>query len=174
MKNLNEKIKLGIGTTILCTTMIMLEQYKSALYIFIIGVALILILDLFEYIKKKKYLNSKIYQIDTMTGIEFENLLKYHFSNLGYKVKTTPTSSDYGADLILKNDESKIVVQAKRYKNKVGIKAVQEIIGAIGYYEADKGMVVTNSYFTTNAINLAKSNDIELWDRNKLIEVFKV
>lgn len=126
-----------------------------------------------KYKKRKKYLNSKIYEIDKMSGLEFEELLSEFFKSQGYKVSLTKQSNDYGADLILQKNKSKIIVQAKRYKNKVGIKAVQEIIGAIGYYEADKGMVVTNSYFTTNAINLAKSNNIELWDRSKLTEMFK-
>ena len=75
------------------------------------------------------------------------------------------------ADLILKKDGEKIVVQAKRYSNKVGIEAVQQIIGAKEYYKATKGMVVTNSFFTPNAVKLASSSNIELWDRNKLLNI---
>ena len=33
------------------------------------------------------------------------------------------------------------------------------------------GIVVTNSYFSQNAIELAKKIGIELWDRNKLNEI---
>lgn len=127
-----------------------------------------------DYKKRKQYLNSRIHEIDTMRGNEFEELLKAHFEKQGYKVMLTPASNDYGADLVLIKDNSKIVVQAKRYKDKVGNKAIQEVNGAIGYYKASAGMVITNSYFTSNAENLAKANNITLWDRRKLIEQFQI
>jgi len=53
----------------------------------------------------------------------------------------------------------------------VGVEAIQQVIGAIKYYDANKGMVVTNSSFTENAYDLANSNGIELWDRKKLIGI---
>jgi restriction system protein len=71
----------------------------------------------------------------------------------------------------LHKDGSKIVLQAKRYTAKVGISAVQQITAAKSYYGANTGIVVTNNYYTGNAIELAECNDIELWDRNKLIQI---
>ncbi|WP_139355939.1 restriction endonuclease [Clostridium felsineum] len=119
-----------------------------------------------------KYLNSSINIVDKMTGEEFEEFLKAHFEKLGYKVELTPKTGDYGADLVLNRNGSKTVVQAKRWMNKVGIEAVQQVIGARAYYKVDKCLVVTNNYFTPNAINLAESNkDVELWDRKELISM---
>lgn len=109
-----------------------------------------------------------------MTGIEFEEFLKAHFQSLGYRVTLTQASHDYGADLILSRNGEKTAVQAKKYSDKVGIKAVQEISGAVGYYGADKAMVITNSYFTSSAVQLAKSNAVELWDRTQLIQRFQI
>lgn len=109
-----------------------------------------------------------------MNGVEFENCCIEHFKKLGYSAQPTPTSGDYGADIILKKGGRKTVVQCKRYKGKVGVSAVQEVIGAKGYYKADSAMVVTNSYFTPNAVNLAKANDVELWDRSQLVKSFKL
>ena len=109
-----------------------------------------------------------------MTGEEFENLLKAHFEDIGYKVELTPKSNDYGADLVLKDNREKIVVQAKRYKNKVGNKAVQEIVSAKPFYSADKAMVVTNSFYTKNATNLARANDVILWNRKDLQKKFNL
>ena len=62
------------------------------------------------------------------------------------------------------------MVQAKRSKNPVGIKAVQEVAGAVRHYKGNKGRVITNNRFTENAYKLAKSNEVELWDRKELIE----
>lgn len=109
-----------------------------------------------------------------MPGIEFEDYLATHFRKSGYKVSTTPKSNDYGADLILKRNGETVIVQAKRYKEKISNSAVQEVMGAIGYYNADRGMVVTNSFFTVNATELAKRCNVELWDRNTLIHKFKI
>ena len=120
---------------------------------------------------RNKYLKSGINLVDQMKGVEFEKLLKAHFEKMGYSVKLTNASNDYGADLLLRKGTYCIAVQAKRYSPKVGIKAVQEIASSLNHYGASKGIVVTNSYYTKNAIELAKTNSIELWDRDKLLDV---
>lgn len=121
--------------------------------------------------KKKAYQDrlrrSGIHDIDKMDGVQFERYLEALFKKLGYKATGTKASNDYGADLVLINQD-KIVVQAKRHKNKVGIKAVQEIISAKAYYKAQQAWVVTNSHFTKQAINLAQSSDVKLIDREQL------
>lgn len=66
-----------------------------------------------------------------MSGSEFEEYLLAHFGKLGYKGKLTKTTNDYGADLIVKKKKEVIVIQAKRHKSKVGIKAVQEIVSNV-------------------------------------------
>ena len=124
--------------------------------------------------KKKRYLKSSIRKIDAMSGEDFERLLATHFEKAGYKVTLTPTSNDYGADLILKKKGKTTVLQAKRYKGKVSNSAIQEIVAAMPYYNADHAMVVTNSYFTNNAKVLAEANQVELWDRTQLIKNFHV
>ena len=120
--------------------------------------------------KKKCLIDSSLYTIDIMDGEEFEKYLELGFRELGYAVKLTPKGKDYGADLILHKDGVTIAVQAKREERPVGISAVQEVTSAIKYYNADKGMVITNNYFTSYAYNLARANEIELWDRKKLID----
>ena len=93
---------------------------------------------------------------------------------MGYKVKTTPRTNDYGADLILTKDGDKIVVQAKRWNDPVGNSAVQEVVAAKAYYKANRAMVVTNSYFTSNARSLAHVNNVELWDRSNLVKKLEI
>lgn len=160
--------------TKLKVTMISLKEHFLFIIILFVGFlfCIIFIKILFKkYLKRKtkmKYLNSPISKVDIMEGIEFEHFLKHHFEALGYNVKETNATNDYGADLLLKSFNKIIVVQAKRYKANVGIKAIQEICAAVPYFKATKGIVVTNSHFTKNAIQLAKANNIELIDREKL------
>lgn len=110
-------------------------------------------------------------RVDLMSGEQFEEFLAECFQRLGYDVKTTPKTNDFGADLILTKDDRKTVIQAKRYKSKVGNSAVQEVVAAIQYYGAKEAIVVTNSQFTSNARELAKVNNVQLWEREQLIDL---
>ena len=106
--------------------------------------------------------------LDSMNGYEFEEFLKILFEKMGYKVEHTALSGDQGADLILSKFGEKVVVQAKRYSDKVSNTAIQEATAAIKHYGADRGMVVTTGEYTPSARELAESNNIELIDRAKL------
>lgn len=119
---------------------------------------------------EQKLLQSDIYQVDSMGGTTFEDYLTTILRAKGYTVQQTPTSGDYGADLILSAEGFNIAVQAKRYSEKVGIKAVQEISSAKNYYGVDECWVITNNYFTAPAINLADANGVKLIDRDQLVD----
>lgn len=119
--------------------------------------------------KNRRYAKAGIKDIDKLNGEAFEEYLAVLFKKLGYQVKRTPYQGDFGADLIIKQDNEKTVVQAKRYKRTVGVKAVQEAVASKEYYRCDKAMVVTNSYFSQQAKALAKANRVELWDRDTLV-----
>lgn len=120
--------------------------------------------------KQQAIRKSGIEEIDSMSGIEFEKRLEIMFKDLGYRVKRTPPSGDFGADLVLENKIGKTVVQAKRHSKPIGVKAVQEVIGSMAFYKATNAIVVTNSTFTPQAHKLAQCNGVELWDRDKLIK----
>jgi len=64
--------------------------------------------------------------VNTLTGEEFENAVAHYLRNVGFeKVKTTPGSGDFGADLIIEHGGRKIVIQCKRWSATVGVNAVQ-------------------------------------------------
>jgi restriction system protein len=142
--------------------------------ILLVVIAITTIVIYFKYRERQRYLQSGISEIDKMSGIEFEKCLMHHFNKLGYIAETTAKSHDYGADLIMKSGKEKIIVQAKRYNSKVGIKAVQEAIGAMAYYKADRCFVITNNYYTPSAKNLAINSNVELWDRDTIIRSFNI
>lgn len=158
----------GLGIFVFIET----ESIPLAFAIIILPVILI---EVQKYVARKKkdanLAKSGIRDIDRMDGFQFEEYLAVLFRKHGYKAKITKSSGDYGADLILIKNGEKTVVQAKRYSQKVGIKAIQEIVAAKNYYKADKSMVITNNYFTAPAIELAESSNVELIDRKKLIKM---
>lgn len=130
--------------------------------------------ELYKYRRKQKYLESSLSDLDKLEGIEFEEYCKVMFESRGYKAKLTPPTHDYGADLVIVGkDGMRIVVQAKRYKGLVGIEAVQQVIGSKAYYNAENCIVITTSYFTDAAKELARVNNVALCDRNFLMHVTK-
>ena len=124
----------------------------------------------FNGLTDKEFLDSlAIQKVDIMDGITFEKFLKRLFIYKGYQVSETARTGDFGADLLLKKDGIMTVVQAKRYANNVGAKALQEIYSAKAHYHADKMMVVATSHFTRQAEVMAEEQNIELVDREELI-----
>ena len=115
----------------------------------------------------------KLGDFSELNGYQFEEYLKNLFELLGYTVIETPLSGDQGADLILSKEGGKTVVQAKKYEEKISNNAIQEIVAAKNHYNAERTMVVTNSSFTPSAIELALSNNVELWDGEKLRDIIK-
>ena len=136
-----------------------------------------LIKEALLHLEKVKLMNSSgftLTDINTLSGIDFEllvinNLKKYtNFPT----VESTAKTGDYGSDIIVTtNNGSRIAIQCKRFSQKVNLKAVQEITAALAHYHADVGIVISNNGFLNSAINLAKSNDIELWDSEKLLRL---
>ena len=112
-------------------------------------------------------------QIDSMSGEEFERLLKEVFECLGYDVKLTKKSHDFGADLVVSKKGISSLVQAKCYGKTVWIKAVQEIIASRKHYGVNDVIVATNNYFSKEAQLLADENDVVLMDRDVLFNLIK-
>lgn len=136
-----------------------------------------IIKKVYTNVKNKEYerelISSNINDIDKLDGLQFEMYLKALFKELGYKTVVTKSSNDFGADLIAVKNNVKIAIQAKRYKykNNVGVSAVQQVYASIPYYKANKGLIITNSIFTKNAKILARHCNIKLVDRKGLVKL---
>lgn len=142
-----------------------------ALSVFIIFKCSPYIINYFKLLRIKNNLKkANIKDIDKMDGLDFEYYLSILFKEMGYKAIVTNASHDFGADLILKKGNHKIVVQAKRYgyKKNVSIGAIQEVFASQRYHNADESWVITNSYFTKSAKQLAKPCNVHLKDRYEL------
>lgn len=148
------------------------QTLKGAIISFAIAIAIILLFSIWRsHVFNQRMKESGIEMIDQMTGVQFEEYVSVLFKNQGYSVQATPITGDYGADVILKKNKETIVVQAKRYKNNVGVKAVQEIIPAMKMYHATEAWVITNSYYTQQALTLAKRNKVRMINRDELIRM---
>ena len=112
------------------------------------------------------------YNIDLMKGQEFERycanlLIAYGFKN----IEVTKGSGDQGVDIVGYYNGFKFAVQCKRYSKKVGNSPIQEVVAGKNFYNCQGALVITNNYYTESAIQLAKANNVQLWDRKNLMEV---
>ena len=83
-------------------------------------------------------------------------------------MEVTKGSGDYGVDILAEKDGITYAIQCKCYQAPVGIKAVQEAYAGRDYYDRMVGVVMTNQYFTSPAVDAARKLKILLWDRGYL------
>ena len=117
---------------------------------------------------QQTYGHAKAGELDQLSGTEFEEFLAGLFRGQGYAVELTPSTGDYGADLILMKDGQRIAVQAKRYAGSVGVSALQEALSGQAYYKCQSAWVITTGVFTVNAIELATKSSVKLIGRGDL------
>lgn len=103
--------------------------------------------------------------IDLMGGHDFEVFVDKLFENMGYQTSQTKATGDQGIDIIAEKNGRKYGIQTKCYSGKVSNSAIQEVVAGLRYYKLDRGIVVTNNYFTESARELAQSNGVILWDK---------
>ncbi|MFV0140444.1 restriction endonuclease [Empedobacter falsenii] len=115
----------------------------------------------------------------------FEKLVVLLLQKMGYggEIKdsglVTKQSNDGGIDGIIKEDIlgfGRINIQAKRYKRDtvIGREEIQKFVGALMVAQSNKGVFITTSYFSKNAIeyvqNLYGNTTVVLIDGTKLAE----
>lgn len=108
---------------------------------------------------------------------DFENLIReifeQEFNFNGGEVKITQASRDGGVDAVAFDPDpirgGKIVIQAKRYTNVVGVSAVRDLYGTVMNEGANKGILVTTSNFGNDAYQFAQGKPLTLMDGANLL-----
>ena len=101
-----------------------------------------------------------------MSPGEFETLVTNLFAKMGLETKLTQASRDGGVDCVAYDGRpilgGKVVIQAKRYKNTVGVSAVRDLFGTMNNERANKGILVTISHYGKAAHDFSEDKPIEL------------
>jgi restriction system protein len=108
---------------------------------------------------------------------DFENLIReifeQEFNSNGGEVKITQASRDGGVDAVAFDPDpirgGKIVIQAKRYTNVVGVSAVRDLYGTVMNEGATKGILVTTSNYGNDAYEFAKGKPLTLMNGANLL-----
>jgi len=112
---------------------------------------------------------------------DFEHLIRElfekEFAVSGGEVRVTQASSDGGVDAIAFDPDpirgGKIVIQAKRYTNTVGVAAVRDLYGTLMNEGATKGILVTTSDYGKDSYAFAKDKPITLLNGSNLLALLE-
>ena len=110
---------------------------------------------------------------------DFEHLIREvfeaEFARRDGEVKITRASRDSGVDAVAFDPDpiagGKIVIQAKRYTNLVGVTAVRDLFGTVHNEGANKGILVTTSGYGPDAYQFAKGKPLTLLDGANLLHL---
>jgi len=126
-------------------------------------------------------------QIDNTTNLaamdweDFEHLIREifekEFQSSGGEVKVTQASKDGGVDAIAFDPDpirgGKIVIQAKRYTNTVGVSAVRDLYGTVVNEGATKGILVSTADYGPDAYEFAKGKPLTLLNGSNLLHLLE-
>lgn len=112
---------------------------------------------------------------------DFENLIRElfekEFSQNGGVVKITRASRDGGVDAVAFDPDpirgGKIVIQAKRYTNPVGVSAVRDLYGTVLNEGATKGILVTTADYGPDSYEFAKGKPLTLLSGSNLLSLLQ-
>lgn len=125
--------------------------------------------------------------VDTSTNLaamdweDFEHLIRElfekEFLSGGGEVKVTQASRDGGVDAVAFDPDpirgGKIVIQAKRYTNTVGVSAVRDLYGTVVNEGATKGILVTTADYGSDAYHFAKDKPLTLLNGSNLLHLLQ-
>ena len=108
-----------------------------------------------------------------LTPKEFEALISNLFEKMGLDTRQTQASRDGGVDCVAWDHRpifgGKVIIQAKRYKNTVGVSAVRDLFGTMQNEGASKGILVTTSGYGKSSFEFAEGKPLELLSGSNLL-----
>ena len=113
----------------------------------------------------------------SMAWEDFEHLVRelfeLEFAKNGGEVRVTQASRDGGVDAVVFDPDplrgGKIVIQAKRYTNTVGVSAVRDLYGTVINEGANTGILITTSDYGHDSYEFAKDKPLKLLNGGHLL-----
>lgn len=117
------------------------------------------------------------WSIDLLRQIEWkrvEELTAAYFREKTFRTETIKAGADGGIDVklfIRDKVEPFVIVQCKAWNSqRVGVKPVRELLGVMAHEKVAKGIFVTTSDYTPDAVAFAKENPINLITGEMLVK----
>lgn len=131
----------------------------------------------------RRFIEGKNVQMNSGTNLasmdweDFEHLVRelfeLEFAKNGGEVRVTQASRDGGVDAVVFDPDplrgGKIVIQAKRYTNTVGVSAVRDLYGTVINEGANTGILITTSDYGHDSYEFAKDKPLKLLNGGHLL-----
>jgi HJR/Mrr/RecB family endonuclease len=130
-----------------------------------------------EEAKIRKKLGSTLNSIGSHTnrsekGISFEQKCLKLIQSMGFRAHSTKNAADGGIDIIAFSNQplvaGKYVVQCKNWNKPVGEPIVRDLYGVVAAENANNGILISSSGFTSSAISFAVGKRLQLIDGDQL------
>jgi restriction system protein len=104
---------------------------------------------------------------------KFEALVENLFRKMGLETRLTRSSRNGSINIVAFDARpvlgGKVVVQTRRYRNTVGISAVQDLYGTMLHEGANKRIIVSTSSYGPDAYDFSNNKPIEMIDGGGLL-----
>lgn len=128
--------------------------------------------------------SDKIHEFNNLAAMDWEDfehlireIFEKEFAQHGGEVRVTQASRDGGVDAVAFDPDpirgGKIVIQAKRYTNTVGVSAVRDLYGTVMNEGATKGILVTTADYGPDAYEFAKGKPLTLLSGSNLLHLLE-
>lgn len=131
----------------------------------------------------KRFIEGRDIEVNQGTNLasmhweDFEQLVRelfeLEFARNGGEVRVTQASRDGGVDAVIFDPDplrgGKIIVQAKRYTNTVGVSAVRDLYGTVINEGANSGILITTSNYGHDSYEFAKDKPLKLLNGGHLL-----
>lgn len=112
---------------------------------------------------------------DWVAGLDwrtFELEVAVLYKQMGYVAWATSPSGDGGVDVRARKGGSKVIIQCKHWKNRVGVDIVKAFHATKEDENASLAVLVTSSSLEPGANRWAMQHDVEVIDGTSLVELF--
>lgn len=119
--------------------------------------------------------NQQVTSLDTLDGHEFEDIVEKLIKQMGFVTDERKRAADGGIDISAVSEQpllgGRYIIQCKRYSKPVGEPVIRDLFGVVNSERANKGILISNSTFTNEALEFAKEKPLELIGGEKLAKL---
>lgn len=127
-----------------------------------------------ESMKRKRdkifILQSDVKELSDMNRESFAEYMAELFKRLQYYVEPIRSDKGKGSDFILRKGKQVICVRCE-VESPDSLISLQELGDSVSYYRTNKSMLIANGHFNEEARSFAKQNNIQLIDRDHLVNM---
>lgn len=111
--------------------------------------------------------------IRSLSWRDFEGYVADAYRRLGYQSRITNDGPDGGVDVVAERAGEVTYVQCKHWRQRVGVRVVRELKGAMATHSVERGSVLSLEGFTVEACSLARLAGITLLDAADIRELLR-